>query len=110
MSILAALMFASSAPNPLMVSWAQCMMAYSDPRLRTETVEQLIEGSFASCPTEERAFRQFYVDKFGEQVGVQTFERLKQGMRGMMRERLTAVKKQLADCEATSGQACGVQR
>lgn len=95
MSILLMVAAAASAPNPLMVNWGNCMMAYSNPRLRTETVEQLIDGSFAACPAEEKAVRQSYVKRFGEPTGSRAFDGLKYKMRGLMRERLSAVKQQL---------------
>lgn len=80
-----------------MANWAKCMMAYSDPRLRTETVDQLIDGSLASCPNQEQAVRQSYIAKFGPEMGIRTFDRLKMQMRTLMQERLTAVKQQLGN-------------
>lgn len=97
MWILVLLATAASAPNPLMVDWSSCMTAYSDPRLRTETVDQLIEGSLAACMRQEQAVRQSYVRQFGTEVGNRTFDRLKVQIRGLMQERLTAVKQQLGN-------------
>ena len=97
MSILFLLAAAASGPNPLMVDWANCIRAYSDPRLRTETVDQLIEGSFAACPQQEHAVRQSYVAQFGADRGNRTFNNLKAHMRGLMQERLTEVKRQLGN-------------
>ncbi len=99
---------AAPAPSPHMANWVNCMRSYSDPRLRSDTVEQIIEGSLGTCFSEKLAARQFYIDQFGAQKGSAAFERLQAGMRAMMRERLTAMKRGLAECEAASGRPCGV--
>lgn len=72
-------------------------MAYQTPRLRSHTVERLIEDGLAACPTEAEAVRQFYISTFGDEVGNHAFNRFRQGLREMMVQRLTAMKQQLGN-------------